>query len=374
MPEWPIWIGGLLLFIFILSATIAIHEAGHMVAAKKLGLQVPQYSIGFGPSIWSRKGKSTEYHIRAIPLGGFVLIEDATQPEKSYERGALSLVKPWKRQIVFVAGPAVNIVLGIVLLMVGLMGFPYQAGTNVVDRLQTCDLGWCAAEGVGMLPGDTIISIDGSPIANLEDITTAKAGKESIAVIIDRAGEELEFVVPLGTERSVMGVFMATGEAWRTIPQAWSFVTFTIEKNIESLIHLPEKVVPVAQSIVTGERPDDAPGSIVSVGKNYGDMAIAEHEFWYEKIYMYVIYTALLNIAIGAINLLPFFLPLDGGRMFIAFMDSCRMAWAKMRKRAYEPVGKSTYFALASVTSIFVFGFMAMVILSDFSLIFHGNL
>jgi RIP metalloprotease RseP len=105
--DW-LFVAGVLFFVLVLLVTVAIHEAGHMTAAKALKLDVPEYSVGFGPKLFTIRTKKTAYSLRAIPLGGFVLITDMRYPEKSYERSALSRVSPWKRQIVFFAGPAVN--------------------------------------------------------------------------------------------------------------------------------------------------------------------------------------------------------------------------------------------------------------------------
>lgn len=376
MPEWVLFTGGVLLFIFLLSVTVALHEAGHMTAAKKLGLDVPEYSVGFGPKLWRREGKKTAYNIRAIPLGGFVIIEDRRYPEKSYERGTLSRVSPWKRQIVFAAGPAVNIVLGIVLLMGTLLAFPYDKGTNIVERVAVCseDVVACGSAEAGIKSGDTILSINGTETRNLEDIAAAKLGLASIDVLVERDGQELLIEnVALDVETSLMGIVVETTDAWRTPAEAWTFVEETAYQNLLGLATLPEKVGPVVESIFIGDRPDDSPASVVSVGKTYGDVAASQEETALDKLYMYLIYTALFNFGLGVINLIPA-LPLDGGRMVIAFMDSVRMRWAKITRKAYTPTRETVYFAMASVSVVAVFGFMAVLILSDFSLIFNGNL
>lgn len=374
MPEWVLFVGGVLLFVLILSITVALHEAGHMIAAKKLGLSVPEFSVGFGPRLFGRKRGSTDYNVRGIPLGGYVLIQDETQEEGSYERSALSHVAPWKRQIIFFAGPAVNLVLGTVLLMVALMAFPYQAGTNEIEAVQSCDVGTCGSLQAGIQQGDVILSIDGTPVSNLEEIAAAKSGKSSIEVVVQRNGEQLTIPnVQLDPETSLMGITVTLADAWRSFPQAWSFVAVTVENNLQALANLPSKVAPVAESIVTGERPEDSPGSVVSIGKNYGDTAVAPEEETGNKLYIYLVYTALFNFGLGFLNALPI-LPLDGGRMLIAFMDSCRLFWSKVTKKVYTPTRKTVYMSMAMVSTVVVFGFMGMLILSDFSLIFRGNL
>lgn len=376
MPDWIIWLGGVVLFLILLSITIALHEAGHMAVAKKLGLDVPEYSIGFGPKLFTRHRNGTNYNIRALPLGGFVLIQDLRFPEKSYERGTLSRVRPWKRQLVFAAGPAVNIVLGTVLLLATLLSFPYDKGSNVIEKVQSCSASVtaCGSLNAGLLPGDTVVSIDNKKVTDLTSLSAAKASKSTIDVVVLRDGKKVSIDnLQLTPKTSLMGVVVETTKAWRSPAEAWTFVEQTAYQNLLGIANLPEKVGPIFKSIVVGNRPADAPASVVSMGKTYGDMAVDKKETVLDKVQMYLVYTALFNFGLGVINLLPI-MPLDGGRMFIAFMDSCRIRWAKLMKKKYTPTRETVYIAMASVSVIAVFGFMGALILSDFSLIFHGNL
>lgn len=373
MPDWLIFTGGVLLFVAILSITVALHEGGHMVAAKALKLKVPEFAVGFGPRLFGKKGKKTDYNVRLLPLGGFVSIEDESQPEGSFERNSLSHVAPWKRQIVYFAGPFVNLVLGSALLLVALMGFPYYVGNTMVQAVQTCDAGACGSLQAGILPDDKILEVDGKTVTLLPDIEREKKGKDSIDVLVEREGTEILIEnVKLG-EDGLMGVVVDTTQAYRTLPQAVTFVGQTIHENIEAIFRIPEKVVPVAQSIVTGERPADSPGSVVSIGKTYGDVAVAPVEETGDKLYIYIIYSALFNLSLGLINLLPI-VPLDGGRMLIALFDSCKRLWSKITKKLYTPTGKAVYGVITAIGVVIVFGFMGMLILSDFSLIAHGNM
>lgn len=376
MPDWILFVGGVLLFVLLLSITVALHEAGHMYVGKKVGLDVPEYSVGFGPKLISWGKKDTRYSIRAIPLGGFVLIEDRRHPEKSFERGTLSRVAPWKRQLVFAAGPAVNIVLGTVLLMVTLLAFPYDKGSNVVDEVQSCSTSHtaCGSLEAGIQSGDTVLAINGVETPDLDAIAAAKKGLTSIDVLVLRDGKEILIEnVALEPKTSLMGIVVETHDAWRTPAEAFGLVGDTIYHNLVGIVKIPEKVAPVVESIFIGDRPDDSPASVVSMGKTYGDVAVMPEITAIDKLQTYMLYTALFNLGLGIINLLPF-LPLDGGRMVVAAMDSIRMRWARLVKKEYIPTRETVYFAMASVSVVAVFGFMGLLILSDFSLIFHGNL
>lgn len=374
MPEWLIWLSGVLLFVVILSVTVAVHEAGHMIAAKRLGLEVPEFSIGFGKKIYSRTGKKTTYNVRSLPFGGFVIIEDKTQPEGSFERSSLGHVAPWRRQIIFAAGATTNIVIGSILLVVALMSFPYNVGSTVVSSVQSCADGPCGSLEAGLLAGDKIVSINGTDVSNLSEINAAKKGQNEINLVVERNGEQISLPnVQLTKDTYLMGITVGTKEVWRTFPDAVSLIGATISQNVQSIINLPSKVVPVAESIFTGHRPADSPGSVVSMGKKYGDIAVAPEGQTGNKLYVYLMYTALLNLGIGLLNLIPIGV-LDGGKMLVAFMDSCKKLFSKISNRVYRPTGKKFYLALTAVSAVAIFGFMGLLILSDFSLIFRGNL
>src|SRR6478752_4613321 len=134
---------GIVIFLFGLAVSIGLHELGHMIPAKKFGVRVSQYFVGFGPTLWSRQGKETEYGVKAIPLGGFVRLvgmippEQAVKPVKS--RGRIGRIIAdarsasvdevldgedyrafyhltwWRKVIVMFGGPFVNLVIAIVL-------------------------------------------------------------------------------------------------------------------------------------------------------------------------------------------------------------------------------------------------------------------
>jgi membrane-associated protease RseP (regulator of RpoE activity) len=376
--DW-LFVAGVVLFVVVLMVTVAIHEAGHMVAAKSLKLDVPEYSVGFGPKLFTVKSKKTAYSIRLIPLGGFVLINDQRYPEKSYERDTLSRVSPWKRQIVYAAGPAVNIAVGTAVLLAVLVATPFQEQANYVGQLNACesDTG-CEAQKAGLQVGDEIVEIDGIPISKFADIAPAKEGKEMLdTLVVERAGERVTIenfplTVDPKTGLSYMGI-QATKEAYRTLGDAWTFVTYSFEQNLVALAHLPEKVPEVMSNIFTGEKDVDDPSSVVAAGKSYGDMAANVEVPEEDKIFNFIYYSALFNIGIGLINLLPL-LPLDGGRMWIALCDSARMRWSKLRKIEYQPVTQRMFTALTGMSAVVVFGFMALIMASDVSAIFAGSI
>lgn len=158
---------GIVLFAVGLLASIAWHELGHLSTAKMFGIRVPQYMVGFGPTIWSRKKGDTEYGVKAIPFGGYIrmigmfppgpdgrlearstspwrgMIEDARSAafeelKPGDESRLFYTRKPWKRVIVMFAGPFMNLILAVALFLTVLMGFGIQQQTTTVSSVSPC--------------------------------------------------------------------------------------------------------------------------------------------------------------------------------------------------------------------------------------------
>ncbi|HEV2776013.1 MAG TPA: site-2 protease family protein, partial [Solirubrobacteraceae bacterium] len=145
------------------AALIILHEFGHFVAAKAVGMRVERFALFFPPLIakWRPKNSETEYGIGAIPLGGYVKItgmnpEEDMPPEVAHR--AYYRQKVWKRIVVIAAGPAVNIVLAFLILWVLFASRPMQLSQPVVERVENNS----PAQGV-LQPGDRLVSVDGVP-------------------------------------------------------------------------------------------------------------------------------------------------------------------------------------------------------------------
>lgn len=376
MPEVLAWILGLLAFIVVLMISVGLHEGGHMGVAKLFKLSVPRFFVGFGPTLWSVKTKKTEYGIKAIPLGGFVMIEDETQPEDAEERGMLSHVSPWKRTLVFLAGPAVNLVLGTAILVGVLMAVPVQTPTTTIDTVNSCATisetgGSCTAETAGLLPGDTVKSIDGQPIKLSNDFAPLLDGKDSVVLEVERNGEIIS--IPSELQGSKLGINLSVEEINRSAGQAFATIGEVFVLNIQSLAELPSHLPNVVASIFGAEKDPESPSSVISVGKTYGDVSADTKIAPMDKVQTLLMYSGLLNIGLGLINLLPI-MPLDGGRILIAFMDTVKIAWSKAFRKLYNPVSVKTVSAMTAVTAALVFSFMALLMISDIVLIVRGDL
>ena len=187
-----------------LSFLVAVHEFGHLIAAKYFGMRVEQFSIGFPPKIWSFKRGETEYAISAVPLGGYVKIsgmidesldsETMKQPPQPWEFRS----KPaWQRLIVMLGGIFVNVVVGILIFI----GITYTFGDTYLLKDAINNNGGFlvgpVGESIGLKTGDKIVRINGQEYKYLEDlIRPENLLATNASYTVERDGELLELPIP----------------------------------------------------------------------------------------------------------------------------------------------------------------------------------
>jgi membrane-associated protease RseP (regulator of RpoE activity) len=236
---------GVILFAVGLLVSIALHELGHMIPAKKFGVKVPQYMVGFGPTVWSRTRGETEYGLKAIPLGGYVRLIGMVPPSdlgtsSSEQQGRrwrwptrLATVveeyraanrrdldpadsgrefwrlTPGKKITVMVSGPLMNLLIFLLLMVVllGAVGKVHDDATTTIGsvtkcvtpanataaQIQACTATNSPAAVAGFKPGDRFVSVNGTPISSwdqLVSIVEASPGRQ-LSVVVDRAGQHL---------------------------------------------------------------------------------------------------------------------------------------------------------------------------------------
>ena len=188
----------LLAFAFVLGVLIFVHELGHFVMARRVGVRVLKFSLGFGPRLVGFKRGDTEYVISAIPLGGYVKMagENPDDPRSGRDDEFLSKTK-WQRFQVLIMGPLMNLILAVVVtagvLMNGAEIPAYQSKPPVVGQVTPGS----PAEGAGIQPGDRVISVAGRDVNTWEQFGIAvgtRAGRE-IDVVVLRGGKEISFAV-----------------------------------------------------------------------------------------------------------------------------------------------------------------------------------
>jgi len=185
----------ILIFTFILSLLIIVHESGHFFAARRNGVRVENFSLGFGPQVFKKKKNDTEYSISLIPLGGYVKMAGDSQSEykgKSDEYFTKSVGQRF--QIIFF-GPFLNYLLGFLFFWcIFFVGYP-----SLTSKVGGLVDGYGAKEA-GLAAGDKIIVIDGRKVDLWDDLQRQiqkRKDKESVELLVLRGNQELKFKVPI---------------------------------------------------------------------------------------------------------------------------------------------------------------------------------
>lgn len=191
------------LFVLIVAivASVFLHEMGHFLMAKRNGMKVTEFFIGFGPRVWSFRRGETEYGLKLIPAGAYVRIigmhgleeiDDSDDEGRTYRAQSY-----WRRMPVVLAGPVMNIVLGLLLLVVVFAGFGHPSADKW--KVDTVSAG-SAAANAGLQPGDRILAFDGQPVGAFDDFTSivrAHAGSSG-QLTIQRGDEQLTLPATIG--------------------------------------------------------------------------------------------------------------------------------------------------------------------------------
>jgi regulator of sigma E protease len=192
----------ILAFVFVLGVLIFVHELGHFLMARRIGVRVLTFSLGFGPKLLAFRRGDTEYCISAIPLGGYVKMagENPDDARTGASDEFLSKSK-WQRFQVLIMGPVMNLVLAVVVMAVVL----YQGAPAPAFMEQPAVVGSVLEQSVlkpvGLQPGDHIVSVDGDSVPTWEDFLNAIAAKSkrNVSIHVDRNGQGMDFkFVPVG--------------------------------------------------------------------------------------------------------------------------------------------------------------------------------
>ncbi|GGY69151.1 site-2 protease family protein [Streptomyces anulatus] len=384
---------GIAVFVVGLLFSIAWHELGHLSTAKMFGIRVPQYMVGFGPTIWSRKKGDTEYGIKAIPAGGYIrmigmfppgpdgrlearstspwrgMIEDARSAayeelEPGDEKRLFYTRKPWKRVIVMFAGPFMNLILAVAIFMGVAMTFGFQTQTTEVagvqqcvisqsDKRETCKDGdpVSPAKAAGLQEGDRIVAFDGKKVddwATLSDRIRETIGPATI--VVERDGEEVTLNAVLrenavakkdGNGQVVPDQFIKAGylgfaAQTEIVPLSFGESTVRmgdmIENGVDSIIALPSKIPALWDAAFSdGERADDSPVGVVGAARIGGEVMNLDIPAQ-NQVAMMLFLLAGFNLSLFLFNMLPL-LPLDGGHIAGALWESLRRNVAKVFRR-----------------------------------------
>lgn len=386
---------GVLIFAVGLLLSIALHEIGHMLPAKKFGVKVTQYMVGFGPTVWSRKRGDTEYGLKAIPLGGYIrmigmvpparadgkqsrwprrfgtAIEDFRQVSRSEiqpgdEPRQFYRLTPGKKMIVMLGGPTMNLVIYLVLTIILLttLGLPKDDPTTTVSSVSKCVVAAnatpkeqkdCTATNSpaalsGLKAGDAIESINGRLITSWDQLTSIIEPSVGVPLpmVVRRDGTDVTLTItPVRNVKYVDDTLKKTKEAGfigisptnhhyyvqQSITQVPGQIGSQINVGVRALGSYPQKLGSLWQTVFNG-KPRDPTGAVgvVGIGRIGGQVAESNQFDTQDKIAALVGLLASVNLLLFFFNLLPL-LPLDGGHVAGALVEAAKRGRGRLRRR-----------------------------------------
>lgn len=424
-----LYLGGILFMLIGLGLSIGLHEVGHLLPAKLFGVRVGQYMIGFGPRLWSRRIGETEYGFKLLPLGGFISMSGMYPPSKKTgpakglfrslvqdarsandetivdgaEHRVFYRLPVWKRVVVMLGGPLMNLLLGILIFTVLASGIGVQQGSTTVASLSECVLPAGSAQTAckpgdpaspavkaGIKPDDVLVSVGGTQVATFAEasaIIQASPGKE-LPVVVDRKGQKVDLTLtPVPAQRGEVdargrpvldaGGKQVTHEVGYAgvyaqleyMPQpigTGAEAAFTQVGAVSSMIvTLPARIWDVGVSLITGgQRDPNGPLSVVGVGRIAGEVAATDAPVL-NRLVMLLNLLGALNIALFVFNMIPL-LPLDGGHIVVALWEGVKKAWAKLTgQRAPKPVDATRLVPLTVVVAVLMIGMGGLLLVAD---------
>ena len=338
---------GILAFVVALLFSVMVHEFGHYLTARKFGMRVSEFFLGFGKRIWSFTRGETEFGIKAIPAGGYCRIEGMTpqdQMAEGEEGRAFFAASSAKKLIVLGAGSFAHFALGFLLIFSIFFGVGYQALLPDITKVSPQS----AAESAGFQEGDRLLTIDGDEVDNwaIDSKKIAESKGREIVFTVQRGNEILTLKAnPQYIEeekRYLLGVVTKVGVKRDGLIQSTqnaSSATWALAReSVKSLFTLPTKVPELFRQTFMGEERD--PNGLVGVvgaARVSGEVVGSENLAGNQRLQTFILIVASLNIFVGLFNLLPL-LPLDGGHMAVAIADEFRALIARIRKKP-RPAG-----------------------------------
>ena len=431
---------GVVLMVVGLAVSIALHELGHLWPAKKFGVRVGQYMIGFGPTLWSRRIGETEYGVKAIPLGGYISMAGMYPPSPKQVSAAASghrsgkagggffatmvqdaraandetllsedddrvfyRLPVWKRVVIMLGGPVMNLLFAIVLFAILLSGIGIQTATTTVSSVSECVIPsesarteceptdpQAPAAAAGMQPGDVIVAVDDEPISTFAEAAALiqASPEQAISITVERDGETLTLpLTPVAVEQPVrdargqpvvgedgepqterVGLAGIRQEVDYLREPVWVAPQMAFERvgAVAGIIwQMPVKVWEAGSTLITGEERDpNGPLSIVGAGRLSGEVAAADAPVL-NRVAGFLELLAAVNIALFVFNLIPL-LPLDGGHIAVALWEGIKRVWAKVFHRPPpKPVDATKLVPVTFIVVVALIAMGAVLILTD---------
>jgi len=410
---------GVVLFFLGVVASIALHEVGHMVPAKRFGVKVTQYFVGFGKTVWSTKRGDTEYGVKMFPLGGFIRMIGMLPPEKrdadgkvrGFSGGVLGKLIAdaraveyehvtaedqdrlfykkawWKKVIVMSGGPMMNVFLAVVILsgVFMLLGIakPDLTVAAVSDCVQPASVSSAVCQPgapdspalkAGFRPGDRVVSVGGVRMTSWDqfsDVIRTSSGKH-LSVVVDRGGRQVTLLADPTVNklfslndptRFVHAGFLGITPDQVRERQSFGFVLSTMgsytEQTGKALVDMPSRLYGVAKAAVGLEKRDpSSPMSVVGASRVAGEVASNNQIDVIDRFATLLTLLGVVNLFVALFNFIPL-LPLDGGHIAGALYEAVRRGWARLRRKpdpGYADVAQMLPVAYVAASILIVMG------------------
>lgn len=382
---------GVIAFIIALLLSVMIHEFGHFITARRYGMKVTEFFLGFGKRLWSTTRGETEFGIKLIPAGGYCRIEGmSASDDPDNDPRAFHRANSGRKLIVLGAGSFLHFVLGYLLLFILFLAVGTSQLTSTISEVSACIPSSASnftctkaspispAKSAGLRAGDKIVSINAVPI---------KDWMKDVQVIRDSPGRALSFGVERGSKVLELSITPAprkvNGKTYgfigiinefaqvrssplnslsKSATTTWSFG----KASVKSLLSLPSKIPELWSQTVGGKKRDpEGLVGVVGVARVSGQ-AIASHSLsTAERVGTFIMIIASLNIFVGIFNVLPI-LPLDGGHMAVAIADEIRAFYARLRGRARPaPIDVAVLTPITMVVFLLLAGLTLLLLVAD---------
>jgi regulator of sigma E protease len=352
---------GILAAIVVLGILIIVHEFGHFIVAKRSGVGVLKFSVGFGPKLFGRTINGTEYVVSAIPLGGFVKMvgEDPDSPEPVDPRISFSHQPVWKRVAIVVAGPLFNLLFAFLAFSI----VPAIYGQRVPSDLAKVGgvMPSMPAARAGLQVGDVVTAVDGKPISTWDELSTAirASSGRPVALTVQRGDQPLPVTVtPEAKEdKNIFGEVVGTAYVIgieRGFEQVSVGPVEAVVSGAKQTLWWSETLILSVAKIFQGKISAQDIGGPLLIGQAAAQQAQAGLE-------SLLLFMAVISINLGVLNLLP--IPvLDGGHLLFFLVEAVMRRPLDMRHREIAQ----------QVGLVILFGLMAFAFYNDILRVIRG--
>lgn len=325
----------------VFGVMIFIHEAGHFFTARACGITVKEFAIGMGPKLfsWTSKKHGTLHSVRLLPIGGYVSMEG--EDEDSADKNAFCNKPVWQRMLVVIAGPFMNIVLGITLTFIVILSQSALPST-VIDSFSAD-----AVSSPKLAVGDEIIKVDGTYVFSGNEVLyeIMNQGYEPIDVVVKRNGEKI--TIENVEFRTITEEGATFGDMDFKVKAEKKNVLNVLKQTATRSFSTVKMVYDSLIGMITGRFGLNAVSGPVGVAQTVGDAAKTNFVG-----FLYI--GAILTMNLGVFNFIPF-PALDGGRFLMLGIEAVRR----------KPIDKKIESYINFVGLIILFAIMILVTCKD---------